>query len=216
MGVVVKATLLVVAVQFSIQDVEGRLFETALDTCISSMVREQSLKGLKDKLPKDFSSWQPSLLESVMYWAEKQIFPVKGGCREFSEERFKNVIKEVYGRSLVINLAIKVSIIGWKTAFLHEAVLFLLVSDAVESLFEYFDYTTFGKVVGAVLSTFIGGVIGHALWREKMPPPVATALGMGLGLLPWIYCETRLESIARLLGNENYYIHELTKIVINK
>ena len=106
-GVMVKATLLVVAVQFSIQDVEGRLFETALDTCISSMVREQSLEGLKDKLPKDFSPWQPSLLESVMYWAEKQIFPEKGGCREFSEERFRNVIKEVYGRSLVINLAIK-------------------------------------------------------------------------------------------------------------
>ena len=225
-GVVVKATLLIVAVQFSIQDAEGQLFGT---TCIYRMVREQSLEGLKHKLPEDR---QPSLPESVMYWAEKQFPLEKGECGEFSDEHFRNVIKEVYGRSFVINLVIKSFIIGWKAVFLYnvKAVLFLLLSDAVESVFEYFDCVrveyfdcvTVGKVVGAVWNIVAGAIFGKKLWGgtmlwgKKITSPVAVVLGMGLGLGPWIYCEARLESIARLAGSESYYKSELTNIVMNK
>lgn len=216
--VVAKATVLLFAVQF-IQDAEGQFYETTLDICISSMVREQSLEGLKDKLSKDSGWWQPSFPESVIYWAEKQIYPEKGECRVYSEDRLKDVIKEIYGRSLVINLAIKASIIGWKTAFLHKAVIILLASDVVESVLEYFDYTTAGKVLGAVWSAIAGGLIGCVLWAvltETMPPLLAIALGLALGLGPWIYCEICLRNIARLLGSDSYYKSELIKIAMNK
>ena len=209
-GVVVKAILLVVALQFSIQDGEGQLFGTALDTCISSMVKEQSLERLIGKLSKD---WKLSSPESVMYWIAKQIFPQKGECGEFSEERFTNVIKEVYGRSLVINFLTKGFIIGWKAAFLHEAVLILLVLDVVEFFLEYFDYTIIGKVVGTV---GILAVIVYT-WCKTTVSWTAVTAGLGVTVASWIYYETCLESIAKLASNdESYHKSELTDIVTSK
>ena len=213
-GVVVKAILLVVAAQLFIQDAEGLFFKTAL-TCIRSMVRDRSfMEGLKDKLTEDLSSWQPSGFNSVMYW----IFPENGECKEFSEVNFKNVIKEVYGRSLVINLAIKVFIIGCKGALLQEYALILLASDIVDPLFEEFNCTTLRKVVGVVWSTVAAPsiIVGYynAQWKKKKKMAAALALGIGLGLVPWIICETCLKNIVRLARNDSYYKSELTDIVM--
>ena len=218
-GVVVKATLLlVVAVQFFIEDAEGQLLpRTTLDECISSMKSKWSLEKLKDKLSEDLSQWQPSMPDSVMYWMAKQfyMYPEKGDCRKFDDALFRNVIWEVYGRSLAKNFLIKASIIGWKIAtFYHKPVLLLLSPYIAEMFLEYIEWPVTRKVVGVAWSTVAGAVAGKGLGKRGKTPPVITAVVFGIA--PWLYCEIYQKSLTRLSINETYFKSDVTEILTNK
>lgn len=229
MRLVLNAVLLYVILQFFIQDAEGQILrKSSLDDCISNMIQADSSKGMPNKLSEVLEQWQPSLTGIISHWLWQQI-PTQENelcarCRDNKcfdgldhndlKEHFKDIAKEVYGRGVVQNLIINTLILGGKFSLSAGSGGVKVGSDLIQLVLEYFSFplaTYTGKAVGLIGSTGAGAWGGYTNWGDD-----GVVGGALLGLLPWIYCEVRLESSATLFFDEAYLKTNLKEAVTAK
>lgn len=186
-------------IAFFIQDIEGQVFRE--DHCFAKIVKAHKLNFIEQKLSKSLEDWKPSLTGTISYWAAQHEICLM--CRDTfhcqlhleKQPNFKELTMEVYGRKIVQNLLINTLILGGKLVLSYGAggakagsnlrLWNILASLLLYTLEKQWDY-----LEAHVLECWEvnNGILGGAL----------------LGLVPWIYCELRLESFARLFFDEEY------------
>ena len=224
-GLTLRAPLLVALAQFFVQDTKGQAL-TGLDTCFAAITNANELNVIEQKLSESLEDWQPSLTGIISFWAGQQLWHYPNEicwmCRDTfhcqlyfdRKPHFRTFTMEVYGRKIVQNFMINAMILGGKLALSYKAGGAKLGSDLAQLAMEYFGFplaTYTGKAVGLLGSTYAGALGGSENWGNA-----GVGLGALIGLGPWIYCEARLESFARLFFDEDYLKRDMKDFVTTK